>query len=53
VLGDAGKDSLSHSRAFIIHHVYAQYIPGMQCEVADLMGELGLPVAIQIDQKVS
>ena len=43
---------LGHSRASITLDVYGHLIPGMQSEVADLIDELVLPVAIQIDQKV-
>jgi integrase len=44
---------LGHSRASITLDVYGHLIPGMQSEVADLIDELVMPVAIQIDQKVS
>jgi hypothetical protein len=53
VLGDAGKDALGQSRTYITLEVYAHLIPGMQSEVADLIDELAMPVAIQIDQNVS
>ena len=44
---------LGHSRASITLDVYGHLIPGMQSEVADLIDELVMPVAIQIDQKVN
>lgn len=44
---------LGHSRASITLDVYGHLIPGMQSEVADLIDELVMPVAIQINQKVS
>jgi integrase len=42
-----------HSRASITLDVYGHLIPRMQSEVAELIDELVMPVAIQIDQKVS
>jgi hypothetical protein len=44
---------LGHSGASIILDVYAQLIPGMQSEVAEIIDELVMPVAVQINQKVS
>jgi integrase len=44
---------LGHSRASITLDVYGHLIPGMQSEVAELIDELVMPVAIQIGQKVS
>jgi integrase len=44
---------MGHSRPSITLDIYGHLIPGMQSEVADLIDELVMPVAIQIDQKVS
>ena len=44
---------LGHSRASITLDVYDHLIQGMQSEVAELIDELVMPVAVQIDQNVS
>jgi integrase len=44
---------LGHSRASITLDVYGHLIPGKQSEVAELIDGLVVPVAVQIDQKVS
>lgn len=41
---------LGHSRASITLDVYAHLIPGMQSEVAELIDEIVMPIAVQIEQ---
>jgi integrase len=43
---------LGHSRASMSLDVYGHLLPGMHSEVAELMDDLVMPVAVQIDQKV-
>jgi integrase len=42
-----------HLRASITLDVYAQLTPSKKSEVAELIDELVMPIAVQIDQKVS
>jgi integrase len=44
---------LGHSRASITLDIYAHLIPVMQSEVAEVIDDLIMPIAVQIDQKVS
>jgi integrase len=41
---------LGHSRASLTLDVYGHLIPGMQSEVAELIYEIVMPIAVQIDQ---
>jgi hypothetical protein len=42
---------LGHSRASITIDVYAHLIPEHQSEIGDMIDELVMPVAVQLDQR--
>jgi integrase len=43
---------LGHARASITLDVYGHLIPTMQNELAEMIDDLVMPTAVQIDQKV-
>jgi integrase len=43
---------LGHARASITLDVYGHLIPTMQNELAEMIDDLVMPMAVQIDQKV-
>jgi integrase len=43
---------LGHARASITLDVYGHLIPSMQSEVAEMIDDLVMPIAVQLDEKV-
>ena len=43
---------LGHAKASITLDIYGHLIPTMQTEVAEMIDELVMPVAVQLDEKV-
>jgi integrase len=43
---------LGHPKASITLDIYSHLIPTMQTEVAEMIGDLVMPVTVQLDKKV-